>query len=620
MQQTLINSIITAISGLLSRPRTYTRLALMWACCSATTYGISETNVLVVYNSKSADSQAVYDYYLTKRPNVRGFDLADDTIIIPTISYTDYGSKIRNPIRSHLNDNNLEQAVQVIVLTKDIPHRIQSLDLANPNIGDNANSTLALYNAGNATYASVDSELTLLQFDLETNEDDGPYDSFADNAVINPYFDQTNSFSSYSRSSIADTNRQFYRNNGEYTNNAYSWWHLGEEDTVGGGPFQQTIFTAYDAGHIYLTARLDADTVQDVKDMIDRAQSITLRSDVDAILLDSDGNRTLDDYSDPLTSSPTSDYSATATALLAQWPQLQWNDDSTFLIGSAGTITYTPKQQITGPVAHLHSYGVNHSGSGNKRDYLATFEGQLVNGASFSAYESFGARGLGGLSNKSQAQVEEWISAGGTFATGPVWEPLTIGILKSEIFLDRFFSQRFTYVEAAWASILQLSWQTVVLGDPLATATVTQASPYELWMFNHSGITPDINQSATLNTDLDADGLDNGIEYLLDLNPSISDTNSRNLPQLVIGAKELTFSFTLTDPVPAEISVSVEMSTTLAPDDWTSIATRSLEGIWTGSATSTETNTANGNEVEITDKLTLSTNKGFYRISASFTP
>jgi hypothetical protein len=272
-------------------------------------------------------------------------------------------------------------------------------------------------------------------------------------------------------------------------------------------------------------------------------------------------------------------------------------------------------------VAHLHSYGVNHTGSNSSiRDYLATFNGQLVNGASFSAYESFGARGLGGLSNFGQAQVEEWISAGGTFATGPVWEPFTLGISRSEIFLDRFLNQGFTYVEAAWASILQLSWQTVVLGDPLATATVTTGSPYDQWIFSNTGVTPDINGSATFDTDLDLDGLSNGIEYLLDLDPGNSDTNSQNLPKLLIEDGDQFFIFTLADPVPTEATVSVEMSTTLAANDWTTIATRSQAGTWSGSATVLEANTVNGKEIEITDNLVITTSNRFYRISAIFAP
>lgn len=578
----------------------------MSVCCSASVYGISETNVLVVYNSESTDSQAVYNYYLTKRPNVRGFDLADASIITATVSYADYAFKIRSPIRNHLGLNNLEQIVQVIVLTKDIPHRIQSLDLNNLNVGDNANDTIAAYNAGNATCASVDSELTLLQFDLETGEAGDDYDSFADNAVINPYFDQTSQFSSYNRSKIDDAYNTLIRFSG------YGWWRLYE--TFGRDSF-------IDAGNIYLTARLDADTLDDVKAMIDRAQNIVFRKDIDALLLDSDGQN-LQVYAPPLNSSTTiDDYAEVVSTLSADWAQLKWNNNSSFLTGNSTPISYTPTIKIKGPVAHLHSYGVNHTGSNSSiRDYLATFNGQLVNGASFSAYESFGARGLGGLSNFGQAQVEEWISAGGTFATGPVWEPFTLGISRSEIFLDRFLNQGFTYVEAAWASILQLSWQTVVLGDPLATATVTTGSPYDQWIFSNTGVTPDINGSATFDTDLDLDGLSNGIEYLLDLDPGNSDTNSQNLPKLLIEDGDQFFIFTLADPVPTEATVSVEMSTTLAANDWTTIATRSQAGTWSGSATVLEANTVNGKEIEITDNLVITTSNRFYRISAIFAP
>jgi len=385
-----------------------------------------------------------------------------------------------------------------------------------------------------------------------------------------------------------------------------------------------------DAGHIYLTARLDAATLDDVKNMIDRAQDIVFRKDIDAILLDSDGKTgatpfklgtPLQIYISQFSSTTIDDYAEVVSTLSADWAQLKWNNNSSFLTGNSTPISYTPTIKIKGPVAHLHSYGVNHTDSNASiRDYLATFNGQLVNGASFSAYESFGARGLGGLSNSSQAQVEEWISAGGTFATGPVWEPFTFGISRSEIFLDRFLNQGFTYVEAAWASILQLSWQTVVLGDPLATATVTTASPYDQWIFSNTGVTPDINGSATFDTDLDLDGLSNGIEYLLDLDPGNSDTNSQNLPKLLIEDGDQFFVFTLADPVPTEATVSVEMSTTLAANDWTTIATRSQAGTWSSSATVLEVNTINGKEIEITDNLVITTSNRFYRISAIFAP
>ena len=58
---------------------------------------IDEKNVLVVYNSESAESLEVKNYYLTKRPNVLAFDLSDDSILSPTIRYAEFAAKIRNP-------------------------------------------------------------------------------------------------------------------------------------------------------------------------------------------------------------------------------------------------------------------------------------------------------------------------------------------------------------------------------------------------------------------------------------------------------------------------------------------------------------------------------------------
>jgi len=181
---------------------------------------ISESNVLVVYNSTDSTSAAIKDYYLTKRSNVLTFDLNDSSLGPGNISYAEFISKIRTPIRSYLNTNSLEETVQVLVLTKNLPHRIQSLDLTNPNIGDNAQQTVAAYNLGNMTSASVDSELTLLQFDLETGENAGEYDSDADNAIYNPFFDETTHFANFDRSSITISSRAFYREG------YYDWWRL----------------------------------------------------------------------------------------------------------------------------------------------------------------------------------------------------------------------------------------------------------------------------------------------------------------------------------------------------------------------------------------------------------
>lgn len=576
--------------------------------CTASLSAISEGNVLVVYNSESADSLEVKNYYKTKRPGVLEFDLADSSILLPTISYSDFASKIRDPIRQHLNSNNLEQTVEVIVLTKDIPHRIESIDTSNPSAGDSGAGASSVYNAGNATFASVDSELTLLQHDLDSNEAGGNYDSSADNAVLNPFFNKTSPFSSFSRSSIADTDLVFSRGD-----NSYNWWELGTEVIRG---FRVT-FTPSDPGDIYLTARLDAASVQDVKDMIDRAQNIGFRRDIDAIILDGDGRtEPLDAYTSPSSILTINDYPEAENVVSADWDQVLRENSNTFVIGKAADIAYANTLSIKSPIAYLHSYGVNHSGNNSQiRPYLTSFAGQLVPGASFSAYESFGARGLGGLSNANQGQVEEWITSGGTFATGPVWEPFTFGILKSEIFLDRFHNEGFTFVEAAWAAILQISWQSVVIGDPLATASFRESTDYEQWVFAGTGTTPDADDTAGFEGDYEGDGLANGLEYTLGLNPDLRDSASDRLPEFTLSSGDKVVSFTLEDPVPPNLEIIVEMSVTLEPGSWNTVATRSSTGNWTGTASVTEDSSVNGIAVELTDNTPGPEERRFYRIS-----
>jgi uncharacterized protein (TIGR03790 family) len=583
-------------------------LVAAWLFSTTIASGITENQVLVVYNSQNPDSQAVRDYYLTKRTGVLTLDLTDSTLSAGNISYSDFATKIRNPIRTHLNTNNLEQSVHVIVLTKGIPHRIQSLDTSSANVGDNASATISDYNAGNANFASVDSELTLLQFNLEAGESSGDMDSIADRAVTNPYFDQTDRFNSYSRNLIANPNRSFSEQP------PYGWWQLYY--SLGG-----FINKPADAGHIYLTSRLDASTVEEVKAMIDRAQNITFRRDLDAILLDADARaERLDTYTHPINNQLLTDYQETASTLDTDWLQLLSDDTTSLITGASNPISYPTTTIITGPVAHLHSYGVNHIGSGSQiRDYLATFTGQLVPGASFSAYESFGAKGLGGLSHNGQAQIEEWITAGGTFATGPVWEPFTFGILKSEIFLDRFFNQNFTYVEAAWCAILQLSWQTTVLGDPLATASFIDASAYEEWTFDQAGSTSYINAGLNFESDFESDGLANGLEYIFELDPTLADASSDRILS-VTSTSSPQLDFTISPSVVSEVTLEIEMSTTLASDSWTIIAERSPTAGWSGSATIIENSTIAGLEVSITDQTPGIIDKRFYRLSANLNP
>ena len=87
--------------------------------------------VLVVCNSQSTDALAVRDAYLAVHPDIPSasiFDLNDPTIAdVADVSYSDFVTKIRDPIRAFLNSSGPPTSSDIvsIVLMRGIPHRIQ---------------------------------------------------------------------------------------------------------------------------------------------------------------------------------------------------------------------------------------------------------------------------------------------------------------------------------------------------------------------------------------------------------------------------------------------------------------------------------------------------------------
>ena len=420
---------------------------------------LGPSNVLVLYNSQVADSLEVFNYYSGIRTGVLGVDLNDATLGAGNISYGDYETKIRDKVRTHLTNNSLQQQVAVLVLTKGLPHRIQDTD--NATVGDFAGQASNEWNNGDATYASVDSELTLLWENLQTGETGGEFDSHADNFVINPYHGSSSSITSFNRSSITSPN------NFQDFADLNRMWHLPSSDP----------------GDIYLTARLDGNTVDQVKDSIDRAQNVRFNQFTDRIIIDeNDGNLTSqgDEKDDttfflPKSTDPSyqgNDYDETNSDVLqGNYSNVTFDESSTLLIGATGSVPLSDTQSVSGPVAALVSFGHNHTAGGNEGAYVQTFDGQPVDGAIFNTLESFNGKEFGGLTS-SQGQVSEWIAAGGTFGIGNVYEPFAATLADNELLLDEFLFGDLTWVEAAWASTPYLSWQQIMVGDPLATAQV----------------------------------------------------------------------------------------------------------------------------------------------------
>lgn len=434
--------VLTALAG----------LALLGASPAA----LDPSNVLVVYQStigEESDGKIISDYYLRKRPGVWTMNLAEYGLPLPfyggTVSYADFAARIREPIRQFLAGNGLEEQIRVIVLTKGVPHRIQQMAPGAENVGDTPKAAQDLVENRNASYASVDSELTLLWQDLERGEAGEPLDSHADNFVENPYYKSTRPITEFVSQGIADQSTTSF--GAEHSEDVEFWSLKG------------------DAGGIVLTSRLDGNSVEDVLAMIDRAQDVRFDIHQDLLVLDAspaefDGK----------------DLSQVDDHFRQAWQARRFNDDKTFALGaSPGSFqgaSNLATLRIEGPIALLSGYGVNHGGE-NETGWLSTYQGQFTNGAIFNTWESFNGRQFGGhggyvSGSGEHAQLADFIAYGGTFGLGHAWEPFSFSVGRNHILLENFMVNGLTWVESAWSSLVALSWQNLVLGDPLAKASV----------------------------------------------------------------------------------------------------------------------------------------------------
>ena len=446
-----------------------------WAPGMATAQ-LEPRHVLVLYNSQGpdtsgsgqSDSLDVFQYYQSARPGVLGFDLNEATLAPGNISYANYVDKIRTPLQDFLTTNELDRQVAVLTLTRGIPHRIR--DINTPELGDQPINATDALTAGNATYVTVDSELTLLWQPLDENEANAAMDSFADNVVFNPYHNESRSILAPNRSRIART--KSFENLGNVA------WRMQDSQA---GPDT-------DAGNIYITSRLDGHSVDDVFQMIDRGRYPSYNQFEDLLLFDENDNLPSANGLDntPLFANGNSighlgdDYDETAALFAPMYDKVLFNEDSKFLIGTQPFAGRANTEVVTDKVALLSSLGGNHGSDAT--GFVQTFTGQLSNGAIMNTLESFNAKQLGGLDGFSdQGQLADFIAAGGTFGIGQSWEPFAFSLPDNEVLLDNFLLGDLTWVESAWSSIPWLSWQQVVVGDPLSKATLILDPQMAVW-------------------------------------------------------------------------------------------------------------------------------------------
>ena len=235
--------------------------------------------------------------------------------------------------------------------------------------------------------------------------------------------------------------------------------------------------TAITPGDFYLVCRIDGQTAGDALALIQRARHLVVNRARAVVVLDEndvempdwvDANKELDD--DALAEAAGvpglfeahDDYEAARDALEGDGWQVVYDDTALFLRAA----------DVEAPLIAYSSYGTNHGHDGSEAPPLGgayTGQYQLARGAIFNTIESYNGRSLCGLDTLyDQGQVTDFIAVGGTFGIGHVYEPFSFAVPDNEYLLVNFLVNRMSWAEAAWSSIPVLSWQHVVLGDPLA--------------------------------------------------------------------------------------------------------------------------------------------------------
>ena len=350
------------------------------------------------------------NYYAQVHPGVQLLGL-DGVTTAEEITADEYLSVIRPQILSAL-----DSSVSTIVTTKGLPLRINVTESRPASYTDPFGVTRTTNVSWWKPYSSLESELTRIDV-ISTWQQmgDQKYYSWtglpdAPHPACNPYYNVT-----------ADFNYDDYYKGADY-------------------------------GGMRLTARLDGFTVTDVKNAINRAQKayIVPTSGSQSFVLDDDPNSVGGD----------------------QLVQLRDN----VLIPSGTDYVYdntdTAVTTVSGSVLGYVSHGVNDGSGGLETGYITDqLDLSLANGAVFQTHESYNAYSFqpdGNLGG--QGLVAEWLAIGGAAGVGHVQEPYSGTTYEAnEDQLFNMLLNGYTWAEAAWSSMRQLSYVNTVVGDPLMT-------------------------------------------------------------------------------------------------------------------------------------------------------
>lgn len=486
------------------------------ACAPGAQAQLRAEQVLVIYDSRIADSLAVAEHYAGSaavggannkpgtRKGVRVFDLATTGLpqmgAMPDINRSEFRTRLRDPIRAWLNANDPLGLVRCLVTTRGVPFRLA--DATTLFIGDNPSAAGTAFTNGNYSAASIDSELTLLWQNLD-GADTAQTLNFHKGGIANPYWagrisaGQTQVGLSVLPIEAWSTSRR--KNVRTFVNLASPsgvFWGL----LVAGTPSSPNVPTpsAVTPGDYYMVCRLDAGTLGGVFAMLDRSVNITVNVDTAALVLDESGsdgvantvdNGEFDNAAYPGgIASPTyggDDWEQARNTLTGDGRFLGSNVVYNALAGNANFVvgpllSYEGQGLVvSAPVLLLTHYGANSTGDAPgeatnpvsvnvaRSTYESSFN--LAPGALMNTMESYNGRCFGPYTPAfGQASLADFIEAGGTFGLGNVWEPFSMTVPDSAQVVKNFYLGGLSWAEAAYTAVPCLSFQQIVVGDPLA--------------------------------------------------------------------------------------------------------------------------------------------------------
>lgn len=241
---------------------------------------------------------------------------------------------------------------------------------------------------------------------------------------------------------------------------------------ITGFPFSHALFNTR------LTSRLDARTVQDVRDSIDRANDVYIVPQGQYLVVDDDPSAGTDE----MTTIPGQSGFGPGPGLVGVYdseenlitPGVVELHGQKFVYNNDDSAITTAPGQVLGYVSH----GIQDGGGGLQDGYIQNeLQFDLADGAVFSSLESFNARSFDSAYTQNQGLLADWLAIGGTAAVGQVEEPNNsfVNITNEDLLYHNLLpadgaapgESGLTFVEAAWGATNRLSYVNTVIGDPL---------------------------------------------------------------------------------------------------------------------------------------------------------